>query len=267
MINKIKIIYLLVIMGLFISCQKVVSINLNNAKKVYVIEGVITNQRGVCQVNISQTVDFSQPNNFPAVSGAVVTIKDNDALPVPLIETSPGTYQTNIINGTIGHTYQMVVNISGQFFTAITQMPVQVNMDSLYISELALFANKHKYASITFSDPLGKGNSYHYLQYKNGVLNQNIFVTNDDFTDGRVNNIILIEQKEDKVSEIMSGDIVRVEMQCIPTPMYTYWYSLFLSSAGSNQNATPGNAVTNINGNALGYFSAHTVQTKTIVAP
>ena len=74
-------IWVCVVIIIFSSCEKVVNIDLNNSSKKYIIQGIVNNQ-GICQVKISQTVNFSDANNFPAISGATVTIKDNIGVPV-----------------------------------------------------------------------------------------------------------------------------------------------------------------------------------------
>ena len=97
---------------------------------------------------------------------------------------------------------------------------------------------------------------------------------NDELTDGRtVNTELLIfgddsdtKEERDK-KKIKSGDTLRVDMMCIDQPVYKYWYSLLNSATGANNNATPANPVTNISGDALGYFSAQTFDTKTIKVP
>ncbi|MEO6219108.1 MAG: DUF4249 domain-containing protein, partial [Ginsengibacter sp.] len=65
--------------------------------------------------------------------------------------------------------------------------------------------------------------------------------------------------------KIMSGDTILLDMQCIDAAVYKYWFSLNQSATGNSQSASPANAVTNINGGALGYFSAHTLQTKSVI--
>ena len=55
-------------------------------------------------------------------------------------------------------------------------------------------------------------------------------------------------------------------MQCIDNAVYKYWFSLNQSATGTSQSASPANAVSNISGGALGYFSVHTVESKTVVA-
>jgi hypothetical protein len=67
-------------------------------------------------------------------------------------------------------------------------------------------------------------------------------------------------------NSIKIGDLVQIDMQCIDSAIYKYWYSLNRSATGGGQNsATPANPVTNMTGGALGYFSAHTLESRTLV--
>lgn len=249
---------------IFSSCEKVVDIDLNDSAKKYIIQGIVNNQ-GICQVKISQTVNFSDANNFPAISGATVTVKDNNGVPVLLNETAAGLYETNLISGVPTHIYNLAVNISGQQFTATSQMPVQVGFDSLYISELTLFGSTIKFATVIFRDPPLVKNAYHFIQYKNSLANKGIFAWNDDFSNGKTINSQLndFNGNNDKIN---NGDTIKVEMQCIDANVYSFWSSLAESSTGNSQNASPGNPISNINGGALGFFSAHTSQNKTVIA-
>ncbi|HKZ66576.1 MAG TPA: hypothetical protein VJ111_09490, partial [Chitinophagaceae bacterium] len=67
--------------------------------------------------------------------------------------------------------------------------------------------------------------------------------------------------------DIKSGDTVKLDMLCIDPAVYKYWYSVNQSATGNSQSASPANPVSNISGGALGYFSAHTIQTKTLLVP
>ena len=98
-------IFILPLMCLFIcSCTKVISVNLNDANANIVIEGVVDDNPGPYQVKISQTVNFSEPNVFPPVSGATVTITDSTTgVTDNLIENSAGLYSTqNLTAGPVG---------------------------------------------------------------------------------------------------------------------------------------------------------------------
>jgi hypothetical protein len=251
-------------------CQKVIKLDLNSAEKKYVIEAVITDQANSCKVLLTQTKNFDENNAFNGVSGASITISDNNAASVTLTETSPGVYEAPGIKGFSGHTYRLSVTVGGQTFRAASTMPALVRFDSLYITERTLFNKSNKYATLSYTDPVGRGNAYRYIQYVNEIKEKTIFVRDDDLTDGRKIERILFffgDNNEEEKKKLKKNDVVRVEMLCIDYPIYKYWYSLSQSSTGQNQSATPGNPVTNVQGGALGYFSAHTLQSKTIVVP
>lgn len=249
------------------SCEKVIDVNLNSVSKKYVIEGFIIDQPGRCEVRITQTKDFDEDNNFSGVSGAVVTVSDNGAAPVTLTETSlSGTYSTTALNGTSGHTYQLTVTIGEQTFTASSKMPVLVPFADIFIEERSVFDGTKKVTNIIYNDPVGKGNGYHFIEYRNGVRTKTVFASSDDFTDGKEITRPLLTFDEEEEEQIKSGDEILVVMECVDQPIYKYWYSLD-AAAGSGGSATPANPVTNISGGALGYFSAHTEQTRGIKVP
>jgi len=255
----------------FTSCEKVIQLDLNEAEKKYVIEAEISDSPNSCKVIVTQTKNFEENNTFNGISGVQITIADNNATPVTLTETSAGVYKSSSLTGISGHTYNLVVNVDGQVFTAISSMPARVPLDSLYITERTFFDETNKYATLLYKDPFGTGNAYRYIQYVNGVKEKTIFVRDDDLADGRsIERTLFFYNNDDDEQEekkLKSGDNVKVEMLCISYPVYKYWYSLAESSTGENQSATPGNPVTNIEGGALGYFSAHTLQSKTVIVP
>src|SRR5580765_3541146 len=117
----------------FSSCQKVIDLKLNEADTKYVVEGIITNEPGVCKVTLTQSKPFYENNQFPGIRGATVTVKDND-VEFLLPETQPGVYETNLLNGTPGHVYQLSVTIDNYVFAATSKMPLPVLLDTLYIS-------------------------------------------------------------------------------------------------------------------------------------
>jgi hypothetical protein len=260
-----KLLYFLVVIS-FCSCQKVIDLNLKSSDIKYVVEGIITNEPGACKVILTQSKPFYENNQFPTVSGATVTIKDNDA-EFSLPETQPGVYQNSSINGTPGHVYQLSVAIDNNVFTATSKMPFPVLLDTLYISNGPY--GQFKFATVGYTDPPGVSNNYRFVQYLNGIKDPAIFWQNDEFTDGQFVSTQLdtgVDKKDDP-RNIQSGDTVMIEMQCIDSAVYKYWYSLHFNGGDGGNIATPANPVTNLSGGALGYFSAQTVNRKTVIAP
>lgn len=251
------------------SCEKVINIQLDTADKKYVVEGVLTNQPGTCMVLLSQTKDFDATNDFTGVGGATVQISEKDGPTTPLTETSTGVYQAVNLSGTSGKTYTLSVTIKGESFVASSTMPAQVNMDSLFITDDEAPGGNRKMANVQYHDPVNVGNNYRFVQYVNGVKEKTIFVRNDELTNGNLTITKLRYAKNDDNepdNSIKTGDLVTIDMQCIDSAVYKYWYSLNRSATGGGQNsATPANPVTNMTGGALGYFSAHTLQSKILV--
>jgi hypothetical protein len=247
---------------LLASCTKVISVNLNNANPNIVIEGNVNNGPGPYQVKLTQTVNFSDPNFFPPVTGAAVQITDATAgYTDSLTETLPGTYTTNnLAQGVPGHQYQLFVSTNGQTFTASSTMPLPVTLDSLSFYSSTIFGNNRTNAVVNYQDPAGIANYYTYTEYVNGRQVDRTFVFSDRLSDGKYVHVQLFND-----SAINAGDIVRVEMHCVDNPVWQYFNTLGQAKGNNSQSITPANPVSNISNNALGYFSAQTIQVKEAV--
>ncbi|RZA02926.1 MAG: DUF4249 domain-containing protein [Sphingobacteriaceae bacterium] len=256
---RIKFIYIILCASitqlLFTGCEKVIDLKLNNAAPQLVIEGNVTNQSAVHTVKISQSVPFTDSNKFPAVSGAVVTINDDRGNFYNLTETSPGIYSTPRFTGRTNYKYTLTVTVNGQTYTASSVMPPFVRFDNLTYKDSFFDSNK-KIMTIHYQDPPNSANQYHYIIYIDGVqIKNNVLVNNDNFTNGRYVDEDLFQRDND----ILVGNVVTVEAQCIDNNVFTYLFSLSEQLSGGPK-PTPSNPPSNLSNNALGYFSAHTTQ-------
>jgi hypothetical protein len=252
---------------LLAGCEKVIDPDLQNGESKYVIEGIVNNT-GTCSVLVSSTLHFSDDNSFHGISGATIQITDNGGTAVTLTEKSTGVYESALIKGAPGHAYQLQVAIKEAIFTASCMMPAPVKLDTIFVA-LQSFSGRSKYvANVTYTDPPETGHYYRFVQSVNQRHTAGIFVNSDNLTNGSNVKLPLVSPvllPTNEVNAIKKGDTVRVEMQCIDASVYKYWYSLNIASTGSDVLATPANAVSNISGGALGYFSAHTAQKKKVV--
>ncbi len=248
------------------SCKKILDLNLETAEPQLVIEGNLTNINGVQTVKISRTVPFDASNDFPAVSGAIVTLLDSKGLAVIFKEASPGLYQANNLSGIAGEKYTLKVAIDQQEYVASSTMPFPVQLDSLSATEQTFGREARKIIAVNYQDPPQTKNYYLFKMVLNGKKVGQIFSESDFFTDGRyVKRDLFLSGIEDL--EINSGDAVTVEMQSIDENIYTYWRSLEQQYASGNPNdvTTPSNPPNNWTNRALGFFSAHTVQIEDVV--
>ncbi len=241
-----------------ISCEKVLDVKLDTSPSQIVIEGSITNIRGTQAISITRSVAYTESNKYPPVTGANVTVSDNAGSSWNFTETQPGIYTFGSLRGLPGRTYTLQVTANNSVYTASSTMPSQVNMDSIAFRTFVFGGKAKKQVQVFYLDPSGRHNQYRFVAKRNGVLIKQIFTDNDRFTNGRYVSNVLFNDGDD----LVAGDVVHVEMQCIDEPVYTYWFSLASQSQnGPGGGVAPNNPPSNISNNALGYFSAHTSQT------
>lgn len=260
--------FILLLMILFLTaCQDVVDIDLNTANPQFVIEGVVTDQGGPYRISITKTVNFDDLSEYPAVSGAFVVISDGHVTDT-LTEVAPGIYQTQALpQGQAGRSYQLTVQAEGRTFAATSTMPAAVPFDSLTLDRGTLpFGGGERILVVpNYNDPLGLGNNYRFVQWINGIRLSGIFVSDDRNSDGiRVTRPLFAPGGDDD-QEIKIGDTVMVEMLSIDRDTYKYFYALD-AGAGNGPNAgVPANPDNNFGGACLGYFSAQTVQRRSLI--
>ena len=264
---KIRLAILLAITLSLQACKKVIELQLKDNEPRYVIEGIITNEPGSAKVFITLSRSFNDSAAFQTVSGAQVIISDNGTAHT-LTESAPGVYTSASLNGTPGHVYHLTVSVNGQSFTAESTMPQPVTLDDLRITRGPF--GQFKFPEITYTDPSAVNNGYRFIQYLNGTKDPAIFWRDDEFEDGQTITLRLDSgvDREDDPRNIRTGDLVTIELLTLDDPILKYWYTIRAGGAtGQGNIITPANPVTNLQGNALGYFSAHTVSRKSVIAP
>lgn len=258
-----KYISIFLVICLFASCEKEIDLDLDKAGSQIVIEGNISDQSGPYRVRITKTVGFSDPNSFPPVSGAIVTISDNEGTIDNLTETSSGIYETSIISGKSGNTYTLSVNVEGKEYSAVSTMPEKVSLDAIQFDEFNEPGETDTYSIVPlFIDPEEFGNNYRFFFKANGIADKSFQVTNDNIGNGGLNQQPFFSDD----LKFYKGDNVEVTMLCIDLDTYNYYYTLSqIEESGPGGGATPSNPPNNIIGGALGIFSAYTTETKTAI--
>ena len=262
--NKI-LLFLFVLMGLLsISCEKIVSIDLNSTSPHIVIEATISDQAGPYIVQLSQTVNFVQNNTFPPVSGAKIFLSDNYGNLDSLIETIPGTYKTSTILGIPGRTYTLTVKTGGKEYVAVSTMPPPVKIDSLSVQVQAFGRDKTKYINVNFRDSAEVKNYYRFVEVRNGIVQKFTFLFDDRLQNGGLITSSLFAEED----TLNAGDNVLILLQCIDKNVYDYFRTIRQASGnGGPQAASPANPLSNFSNDALGYFNACAVRSKLIVIP
>jgi hypothetical protein len=255
---KTKLIALLAVSALITACEKEIQMELKAKDIKLVIEGQISNNGEPATVTLTETTKFSNSNNFPTVSGATITISDNAGQSETLAESTPGTYKGSSLYGEPGRTYYLSITAKGKNYSAISIMPPVVTLDSVFGKEEAFMGGQMYNVYPIFKDPGGVKNYYRILEFINGVRKKGANNLNDILFDGTYN----IEPITNRSEEVENGDRIDLEFRCIDEGVYKYFNSMASVNSGG---AAPANPYSNITGGALGYFSAHTTEKKSLI--
>ncbi|HZW66022.1 MAG TPA: DUF4249 domain-containing protein [Hanamia sp.] len=252
----------LIALFLVCGCKKVLDVSLKESEPQIVITGEVNNLPGPYRISISRSVNFAQNNDFPPVSGALVTIK-NRRITDTLSEKEPGKYFTQRIKGKPGDSYTLHVELDGKAYTATSVMPLPVELDSISF----LSGRKNTiYPVANFQDPPGVHNYYQFIEYIDGATLRNSrgnSVFDDRLSDGRYITSVIYSDS----SMIKTGATLTIQMNSIDEKVYTYLSELLQITTGSGGgfgSPAPANPESNISGGVLGYFSANSVSSRTV---
>lgn len=252
---------------LLTGCEKVVELDYKANQSRIVIEANVTNQEGPHIVKIRKSIALTQTGAYPTVDNAVVIISDNAGNADTLTAQGSGIYHTKTLRGMPGRTYTMTVTAENQTYTAQSTMPARVPFDGIKVEEV-VFAGETEFNIIPeYVDPVEKGNNYRFELSANDKLMNQHFVQNDEVKNG-VKNTARLELSDDEDLKLKRGDLITLKMQCIDTKVALYYKTLALiADSGPGGGITPNNPPSNISNGALGIFSAHTTETKSVTIP
>lgn len=245
---------------LFSSCEKVISLKLDDTASIIVIDGAINDQNENQLVKISRTNVFSEPNKFIGIGGAKVVLTRPNGSTVTYSEMSPGLYQSVRTRGIPGNKYTLNVTLEGKTYTASSTMPGKVTLDSISFKQFNFFGAQSTYVAVNYNDPPNVENQYRYILKVRGKIEEDR-VNEDRFNNGnKVSDITFYE-----IDDLKSGEIIDVEFQCIDKNVYRYFYALGQNNGGGGPPVAPANPISNFNNGALGIFNAHTSGKRSIV--
>jgi hypothetical protein len=245
------------------SCQKVVDIDLNSTDPKLVVEAEIKDGYG-CRVILSNTVNFDDKNNFPAVLGATIKLTD-DAGNSEILEpeaTLPGFYFSRTLMGAAGRTYTLQVTVNNKTYTSVAKMPPAVPIDSVGLRK-GFFRDANNIV-VYFTDPAAVENYYRIVHYVNRNPRNTLDITEDILRDGQRIDATLFVGDEDTLK---SGDSVLVYLQNIDKGSYDYYRTMTNADGAGDPGSTPANPLSTFDNGALGYFSAYSQTEDTLVVP
>jgi len=247
----------LLLMGLFLgSCTKVINVDLNSKDPQIVVESNFTAGETVHRVSVTKTLNFSESGAYPTIDNAVVTVTDDLGNSQILTFVGNGIYETVAYPVLEGRTYSLTVVADGKTFAASSTVPALVQMDTILVQAFPFGADT-LFSLVPFRfDPAGVRNFYQFDLFRNNVRVPGIYLQDDEFSDG-----IGVQQPIfDNDGAFGIGDTASIDMYGIDQPVYNYFFALL-----QNATATPANPTSNFSGGCLGYFSARSKHTASVI--
>lgn len=241
----------------FCSCTRQVELSLKSRRPQLVIEAVVSNGTLGSYVKLSWSQPFAVQADYTDEANALVVLSDSTRGLKDTLSIFQGTdghpyFRSRWIRPITGHVYHLKVQLDDKEYTARSVMPDTVTFQGITLlseagrlSESSVFTVVPKYV-----DQGGVRNYYRFEQYVNHKKDPGVSVMNDNVGDGLMNERPIFTKDID----IHLGDTLTVVMIQITQPVYQYFYQL--SQNQEELGATPDNPVSNIEGGALGYFSA-----------
>ncbi|GAB6011738.1 DUF4249 domain-containing protein [Viscerimonas tarda] len=243
---------------LFSSCKKEIELDLRSVESHLTIEGTIPFD-SLAKVSLTKTKDFFSDNSYSPVTGAIVTLSD-DAGNTDILSLKPsGLYESEVITGVEGRTYHLRVELDGKAYTATSTMPYAVPIDSVSMFYVPAFGEA--FPTVHFIDPKGIDNYYRYIFHINGKKMPGVDVSSDEDRDGKmISRILPYDEEYNDKKKIEQGDKIFIEVQFIDEGAHKFFRSL--ARMGMSQ----ANPISNIEGGALGYFSAYSFYQTSVMA-
>lgn len=280
---------------LAMSCEDKINPSLEYAAPVLVVDAWLNNKPETQVISLTQSQPYFENSNPAGVSGAVVSVKDPKGKTFSFTEDDkkPGNYlwkpALNEVFGTVGDTYTLTIQISGERFESSSRMGRVPPIDSITFEADKRLGSKEPITRAEFwaTDPVGTGDAYWIRSYKNGVMlnkpSEINFAYDAGFSEGGVTDgvtfITPIRRRinpNDKdangkaLSPFVGGDSVNVQIHSVTKQAFNYLNQVSIQTdrPGGFQelfstplaNVSTNISNTNTNGSkALGFFNVSAV--------
>jgi hypothetical protein len=279
----------------FWGCEKEVDFNLHETPPKLVVEATIENDQPPVVI-LTQSLNYFSEINPQILAGSFVhnaTIEVSNGIRthrlkeygVPLVpgyvfyyysidSSSPATAFT----GQLNQSYSLRILAAGQEYTAKTTIPgYQKQIDSLWWKPAPPQADSNTaIVMVKATDAPGYGDYIRYFTKRNSEPFLPAFssVFDDIFIDGTTYEIQVEPgmdrnaQDLDEENFFKRGDTVTFKISGIDKGTFDFWRTMEYSYASvGNPFSTPSKVISNISGNALGYFGGYASQYRTVIIP
>ncbi|MBR4839574.1 MAG: DUF4249 domain-containing protein [Paludibacteraceae bacterium] len=275
----------LLLLALLNGCREEITIDVEEGEQLIGIYGCITNEWKKQQLTISKSGDFYGTGDPEMVSGAEVTVTDNDTAIINYQEVAPGIYETTEpIKGESGHIYKLhvIVHEKGEtteYYATDTMQATVESIDSIKVLPYTLNnikATDYYKVCPYFQSINNKRTSYIAKIEINGhlvtdTLTEYYAIQFQEMTGIYINgkemekmyngvdfpgSIYNLDPKRAKDEDVKPGDEITLNLHVISQGYLEYIYDVQGNSGSNPFYGSPANVSSNIKPEkrALGYF-------------
>ena len=247
---------------LLVSCEEVITLDLDTAAPKLVIEAAITWKKGsagnVQKIKLSTTTSFysTTPN---VAKGAIVSVQNSKNQKFNFVEApNTGEYRCSNFVPVIGETYRLTIQYNGDTYTAEEIMQPVAEITKVMQNNNGGFGGNSIELKAHYVDPAVVKNFYLYRFTYATQVTSNFYTDEDVFFNG--NEFFSISQNYD----IKPGDKVEINHYGISRTYFNY-ISVLVSIAGNSGGGPFQSPPATVRGNVinttkkdnfpLGYFS------------
>lgn len=251
-----------VLMGMgFMSCEKVIEVDLDTAPPRLVIDATINwvrNTAGNDQtIKLSTTTGYYE-EEFPAVSGATVFITNSTNTVFDFAETATaGEYRCADFDPVVGETYNLTVTVNGETYTAVETLTATPEIEEeIRQTNAGGFTGSEIEIQFMYQDDGSRNNYYMTRIQSSRVAFPEFSVESDEQFQGKMMSVYYAHE------DLKAGDLLNIQLVGVSRRFFDYFGKLLTASGngGSPFPTTPtavrGNFInqTDTKNFALGYF-------------
>ncbi|MBZ9627779.1 DUF4249 domain-containing protein [Psychroflexus sp. CAK1W] len=224
-----KLLILLGFVSLFIACEDVVEVDLEEAQPRLVVDAILQWEKGTTGKN--QTIKLSRTRGFfeeepRPVSGARVVVSSNSNVEFNFEEISPGEYVTSSFEPELNEFYSLRIELNGDVYSAEETLKPVVPIDLIEQIDQGGFSGEDIELKAFYTDPEGEENYYLFKFFAPFLAFPDLSVFDDEFNDG--NQIFGLFSEED----LEPGMDVSIQLHGISKEYYNF-LEILLAQAGS----------------------------------
>jgi len=234
---------------LMVSCEKEIDIDYRSVEPIYVVEASVSNEG--MKARVSQTQDVDNNSTTSDVTDARVIVTGSDGSETILKHQKNGNY-LSAVNGQVGVTYQIDVEVDGHHFTSTSTMPPMPKVNRFHFIWKKIMSERFLVGELLFQDIPNEDNWYFSHIYRNNLGFRWAVKRDDQNPNKELQQLFSIAREGSNDKDLLvEGDKLHIELRSIDQRAYDYLYSMQIMD---NTNTNP---IRNFTGGCLGYFSAY----------